>query len=505
MPEINLDFEFSSDKTEQIFNCSKRNILVNGGYGSGKTYVLCQKSIALLARFPGYRIAIGRYSNTELKRTTMQTFYKICPLALYDENLGGHRVDSLGYVDLINGSRVYWMHFDQYDEGALRSLEINAALLDQGEEIPESVYLTLDARVGRWDNVQVPDDLLAAFPNWPRNKMTGRPLAPAYMMTAINPPDEGEFHWSWQRYHPDSPLHQEMFSKTHAYFQIASHENKALPQENLDTMLTRDEEWVRRYVYGEFSKGEGAIHTISKLSIIDPTEELLEQIKTKAAIIRVLDHGASSPTCCTWWAALKGIHICFQEYYQPDRLISFHRQRITELSEGFYFVGSYADPQIFKKESQKYGGFWSVADEYTDSTIQSPPISWQPADNNEFANRNRINELLRVDPNVRHPITGELGAPRLYFIRKSDNYPLGCDHIIRETSSQKKELLDEINGKKIYSDERATSVSDHAYDTLRYYCSTHLMSRGEPKPKARPNSFLAMQKRIKAMKLIGRI
>src|SRR5574343_1764484 len=111
---IDLNFRFSSPVAEAVFNCQKRNICWNSGYGAGKTYLFCQRAVALLSKFPGYRIAIGRYSNTELKRTTMQTFYKVCPPELYDEKLGGKRVDSLGYVDLINGSRVYWMHFDQY-------------------------------------------------------------------------------------------------------------------------------------------------------------------------------------------------------------------------------------------------------------------------------------------------------------------------------------------------------------------------------------------------------
>jgi phage terminase large subunit len=98
MPDYELDFKFSSDIAEQFFFCGKRNICWVSGYGAGKTYTACQKILALLTKFPGYRIAIGRYSNTELKRTTMQTFFKVCPPALYDEAYGGKRVDFLGYV-----------------------------------------------------------------------------------------------------------------------------------------------------------------------------------------------------------------------------------------------------------------------------------------------------------------------------------------------------------------------------------------------------------------------
>jgi hypothetical protein len=508
--DVNLTFRFSSSTAEDFFNCSKRNQCWNSGYGAGKTYTACQKALALLCKFPGYRIAIGRYSSVELRRTTMQTFFKVCPPELYSEEYGGKRVDSLGYCDLFNKSRIYWMHFDQYDEGALRSLELNSAIIDQAEEIPESVYLTLDSRVGRWDNVEVPPDLLVANPNWPMNKFTGKPMAPAYHMILINPPDEGEFHWIWQRFHPESPEHKEKFVDTHAYFQSASSENKALPTENLNTMLTRDEEWVKRFVYGEFSKGAGAIHTISPMSILETDPEsqseykidskFIDQMLKKGALSRTMDHGSTSPTCCTWWATYKGFYFCYREYYIPNQPISVHRQQISELSLDEYYVSNWADPAIFKKQLEKYGGFWTVADEYRDSRLEAPPLNWLPADNNEFATRNRINELLHVNPDLEHPITGKKGCPKLFFIKRSSSYPSGCLNIIRETSSQKKKLLDTINGRPIYSDERESSISDHAYDTLRYFCASHLQQRAEPKPKAKPNSFVAMQRRIKALK-----
>jgi len=219
-------------------------------------------------------------------------------------------------------------------------------------------------------------------------------------------------------------------------------------------------------------------------------------------LCRVLDHGASAPTACTWWATIGGLYYCYREYYRPNDIVSVHRRNITDLSGDETYVRNLADPAIFKKQSEKYGGFWTVADEYSDSKLDTPPLHWSPSDNNEFATRNRINELLQVNPLVPHPITGEKGAPRIYFIRKRPGSSFGCEHIIRETSSQKKTLLCEINGKKVYSDERDDSLSDHSYDTLRYFCASHLGSATEPKPKARPNSFNELRKRIRAMKLL---
>jgi hypothetical protein len=495
---ININFRFSSDTAEAFFNCSKRNILWVSGYGAGKTYAACQKALALMCKFPGYRVAIGRYSGVELKRTTMQTFFKVCPPELYAEEHGGKRVDSLGYVDLINGSRVYWMHFDQYDESALRSLEINMAIVDQAEEIMESVYLTLDSRVGRWDALEVPDDIREYCPV---NKFTGRRMAPAYTILLANPPDEGIFSYLYTRFHPNSDT---VDKDTHAYFQSDSRDNAALPEEIIATYLTRDEEWINRYVKGEFTQGAGSIHSVPQESILEVDEEWVRQnLLKKATLFRVLDHGSSAPTCCTWWATLKGQHYCYREYYMPDRLISDHRKNIADLSGDESYSLSIADPAIFKKTFEKYGGFWSIADEYRDATIDAPPVNFIPADNNEFATRNRINELFRKSPAFRHPLTGEEGAPAVYFIKRTSQYPQGCHHIISETNSQKKKLLAEINGKKIYSDDREDSIADHAYDTFRYFAAMHLSQRASAKPKARPNSFIAFQNRIKAHKLLA--
>ena len=498
---MELQFKFSSDTAEKFFNCGSRNIAWNSGYGAGKTYAAMQKALALMCKFPGYRVAIGRFTNKALQQTTRKTFFKVCPPELYDEKNGGRNVQES--CRLINGSEVIWMHFDDLSEGDLRSLEINMAIVDQAEEISESVYLTLDSRVGRWDKVIVPSDV----PNPQINAFTGKPMAPSYTILLFNPPDEGEFSYLWQRFHPESEDWQKLYKDSYTYFESASFENKALPPETLKVMLSRDPDWVKRYVYGKFSKGEGAIHEISPLSILEVDEDWVRNFVLKrGSLARVLDHGASSPTACTWWAAVGGIYICYREYYQPDKVISDHRKSITELSRGETYSLNLADPSIFRKSNEKYGGFWSVADEYLDSSLPSEPIGWSPADNNEFATRNRINELLRISGGIEHPTIKDgdramVGAPRIYFIKKTKDYPFGCDHILRETASQRKKLLDEVNGKKIYCDDREPSVSDHSYDTLRYYCASHLASKNEQRPKPKPNSFLGARDRIRAVRM----
>ena len=502
---IDLTIEPSSEAQVYFLNSTKRNILFNSGYGGGKTYIACYKLLLLLLKFPNSRAVIGRQFYSDLMKTTAQTFYQICTPELYKSEFGGSRADGRGYLKLINGSEVFFMHFDNVDMNSIKSLEINFLLLDQAEEIIESIYLGLDARLGRKGDAVVPTDLLESNPDWPRNAHTNKPLVPVYSFILINPPDEGELNYLIQRFHPDSDEWKLKWQKSNDYVWCSSRDNKALPKENLENMLTRDPEWIARYVDGKIGQGEGAIHKTSEKSLIEVdevTEKFIENLLKKAVLCRVLDHGASAPTCCLWFATYKGFHYCYREYYQEDKVISFHRKAIKDLSEAEYYSQNIADPSIFKKTMEKFGGRWNVANEYLDSDLDGDGISWMPGDNNEFATRNRINELLRVDPELVNPITNSLGSPRLFFFRKNPefNSKFGCFHAIRQLKAQKKTLLDTINGKNIYSDDRDERVTDHAYDCIRYFCASHLKSYPEPIRKPSERSFMGLVRRIKALK-----
>lgn len=179
----------------------------------------------------------------------------------------------------------------------------------------------------------------------------------------------------------------------------------------------------------------------------------------------------------------------------PNTVISHHRRNISDLSVGEQYSGNYADPQIFKKTAQKDGGFWSVADEYSTKSIPGPPLTWNPADNNEFATRNRFNELLALDLNVKHPITGKSPAPRFYLIKRTKDYQNGIYHGITELQSQRRKLLTTVNGKSIFSDDREESITDHFYDVERYYIAIHGTMKQLP-PKDIPRNSFAWYNRL---------
>jgi hypothetical protein len=138
------------------------------------------------------------------------------------------------------------------------------------------------------------------------------------------------------------------------------------------------------------------------------------------------------------------------------------------------YYSNYADPAIFAKSRGRgvnTAPTWSVADEFLDRRIIDPKtaIAWRPANNNEAMTVNRLREYLRLDPNHAHPLTGKRKAPRIYFVRRTPEYPLGCHEVLTDIRAAKRvEVGTMPDGSKIFGDERDPRVRDHLLDTVRY-------------------------------------
>ena len=515
-----VPISFINDFQDKFFHETKRNQCASGGYGNGKTTVLCQKALFLAASFPRYQVAVFRKKAKELKNSTVKTFFEVCPPALYSKEHGGRRADSFGELTLVNGSHFVFTHLENYDHGFIRGLEINCCVIDQGEEIDEEVYLHLDSRVGRWSHAELapwmnPDD-------FKKHPVTGRPLVPSYMLVGCNPDDLD--HWIYERYHPESEYYHKVqkdprsgepyrLSDSHVMHQAESTTNIALDDEVLRTYHQRSKSFIRRFVKGEWGILEGYVHQIDPLSLLDnPDKSLIETALRDGKKYRVLDHGTSAPTCCLWFVVYKEWTFCYREYYKPNDIISNHRQAINRLSRDERYAANFIDPACNRKELQgeHKDRAYSVIDAYANpdknADNYSPGITFLPADNNELVTRDRVDELLKIDVNVSHPVTGEKGAPRLYFIRRSDEYPEACSYAIKETKLQRKVKIDEKQGEPVFGDERETGprYPDHAYDCVRYFCGTYAKYHEKKVLTVHENSFYAARRRvIRARRSVG--
>jgi hypothetical protein len=472
-----LRFEFANPPQKQFYYATERNQVFSGGFNNGKTFIGCLKAQTLLFTFPGYRYIIARQTFRDLKKTTMQTFFKM----LAGDMVLTHNEQD-GFTTFRNGSAVYWLHLDKVDENTLRGIEANGILVDQAEETDEKVYDVLDARLGRWDGPQLPPSLQNyAKGDWPLSHF-GKPVFPSYHSLLSNP--DTFFHYIYRYYHPDSP------DRRPRHFYVEGEWDPNLgSRETYDNAVAKDPEWVNKYVRGQWGASAAQIHLIPPGCFLEYDPDLIAYIKEKGNLFRSLDHGDSAPTCCLWFAALDGVFICYREYYVPSRVISYHRKAIVDLSEGEAYSGNYADPAIFKKTAQKDGGFWTVSDEYRSDDVEGPPLIWIPADNNEFATRNRINELLLESLRFKNPVTKKTPAAGLYFIKSHPDYPYGCKESIRQISAQRKVLLGTIDGKSVYSDDRDENIPDHAYDPTRYFVAMHGSSPIKARKSPSRNSF----------------
>src|ERR1039457_6445369 len=296
---MELRVTFKNKAQELVYYCTRRNQCFSGGYNNGKTWVLCLKALTLLLTYANYRIIIARQVYSDLKRTTMQSFLAMCPTELI---LSHNEQD--GLTQMTNGSLIYWMHLDHVDENSLRGIEPNSIFIDQGEEVLEAVFLALDSRVGRWAHALVPQKLLDQFPQWPRKD--GHPLVPSYMFIGCNP--DNEFHFIYRKYHPDSP------EREPNYFFVEGEWDRNLgSEESYDEAIKRDPEWVAKYVRGQWGSSSASIHHVRGESYLEATDlingrSILEYIRERGALCRVLDHGSSAPTCCLWVAAIAGVY-----------------------------------------------------------------------------------------------------------------------------------------------------------------------------------------------------
>lgn len=480
--DLNVTFRNSGQRT--LYYCTSRNQLFSGGFNNGKTYIGCTKIRDLALTYANSRWLIARQTFKDLKKTTMETFFKVCPWSL----IKSHNAQE-GVTELFNGTIIYWFHLDAADESTLRGFEINGYLIDQGEETDEKTFDILDARIGRWDEAVVPQKYLDEYPDWPISA-TGKYIVPSYGIILCNP--DNEFHYLWRKFHPDS------IDRVKEYFYVEGEWDKNLGSEETYevTIRGKDQEWLDKYVRGKWGQSSAAIHHVPKQCTLSADAEIIlgkdskiniiDWIQENGNLFRTMDHGDSAPTCCLWVAAIAGVYIFYREYYVPNKTISYHRQSIHDLSmfktlnrdgiEEWFpekYSNNYADPQIFKKTAQKDGGFWSVADEYRTTDLDAPELFWQPADNNEFATRNRINELLTASSRYTNPVTKETPAPGIYFIQASKAYPFGCKEAVKQLGSQRKKSLGTFDGKAIYSDERDENITDHAYDPIRYFVAMH--------------------------------
>jgi len=460
---------------QEFFTAGPQPTLFLGGVGAGKSFIGILKILALLDQYPGSRGVIVRQKFNQLKKTTAATLWKLLP-----KDRIARRNDNEGTLKLTNGSELLLTHLDQPGSIlGMKSLEVNFAYVDQLEDLSSEAWDTLYERVGRWSGAMMRGGWPA---NWPYVDRLGNRIPPRYIFASAYSP--GYDHWITARFWDQGNDRAKYAAQGYKVILGSTRDNLALSEEYIQGRIAMGPEYVRRFVDAtDWGAVEGRIFDIDPQSIVDPTQELLEQIHRRMRLHRVYDHGESSPAACLWYAtdAKNNVYV-YREYMQEGLTVSEHRRNIYDLSKGDSpngtapppYYSNWADPHIFDKNRGKTAtskATWSVADEFMDRRIvdAETAIYFKPAVNNEAATLNRVREYLRADKRHVNPFTGERGAPRVYFLRKTPAYPHGCHELMVDLRSAKRiEVGSRADGTKLFGDERDDKVRDHLLDCLRY-------------------------------------
>ena len=139
---------------------------LGGAFGGGKSKCVAAAAVGIALRWPGSRILIGRKDLGDLKDTLYRDFGQICPPQVIraPRTPLATRETMASDVVLHNGSRI--MFRELKDMGGKLSLEINAFIIEQGEEVEFDVFRLLTSRLRPWP---------------------GCPSSPFFAVTTFNP------------------------------------------------------------------------------------------------------------------------------------------------------------------------------------------------------------------------------------------------------------------------------------------------------------------------------
>ncbi len=137
--QINIDYD---PKPKQVlFHTSGAKYrLYIGAWRAGKSYAGCQEAIKQSILYKNNVGLIGRKDFTDLRDTTMKTFFEVCPPKFIKTyNKTEH------HLVFKNGSEIY---FRELKDGAgLGSLNLGWFYIDEAEEVEETIFERLKGRL----------------------------------------------------------------------------------------------------------------------------------------------------------------------------------------------------------------------------------------------------------------------------------------------------------------------------------------------------------------------
>lgn len=414
-------------------------ILYSGGVGSGKTLIGCI-TILTMALMESGDYLIARLYNPELKITTYKNFLELCPPELIVEHRVADQIIKIRAADG-NLSNIIFRGMEEPEKH--KSLNLNAAYLDECSQISEEAFTILQGRL--------------------------RGRAFRKIIATTNPNGH-----SWlYRYWIKKDFNNEKAKNNFIAFHAPSTENLHLPEGYVQNMLDSwSHDRIQREVMGSWDAFQGQVYTEFERSrhVIKPFKIPDEWTKFVG-----LDHGYRNPAAAVWCAMdYDGNIYAYREFYQNEWIIeeivkgrSGVGPGLVSLAKGEKLEGVWVDPST-KADRGKDSDFTTYLEYF--------PRDWSllPANNDVANGIDRIKQYLKPDQRT--------GNPRLFLFDT-------CANLIEQMAQYRYEEL--TPGQEMAKNIKESPVKkdDHAVDALRYA----IMSRPEEPKMADTKSKLREQ------------
>lgn len=143
-------FKLNPKQVEYV-NSKEPEVLVSGGYRSGKTVAMIVKLWLLAMWFPNNRLLLGRKTLSDIETATMPAIEDVFPSGSYVYRPGKHM------IEFPNGSQILLYGLDTSVSGddtkkaaqKIKGLDLGGVFIDQLEEVSELMYSQLIGRMSR--------------------------------------------------------------------------------------------------------------------------------------------------------------------------------------------------------------------------------------------------------------------------------------------------------------------------------------------------------------------
>jgi hypothetical protein len=198
-------------------------LMYGGAAGGGKTYVSMAIAIMLAKFYPGSRSFVVRESVPKLKKTSIKSFFKLCPKSFIKKY---HQNDKL--IVFKNGSELQFISENFANDKDLThfdGLEGNFFFLEEGQELQEKTFNKAILRCGR----NIID-----------------PMPPKLIFITCNPSQ----NWTKQRFY--MPHKNGELPDRYYYLRATMEDNSSLPQEYIESLSNLDDLTRAVFVNGDW-------------------------------------------------------------------------------------------------------------------------------------------------------------------------------------------------------------------------------------------------------------